>query len=94
MRAAETAFRAEIDAYCPVRPERLSVTPAGDGRYEIYVRWAGEESVLRAVFVRRVLAHEGIEAHPESADGGRGWALRIGPVSPDRVGALIESCVW
>jgi hypothetical protein len=94
MTAAETAFRAEIDEYCPVRPERLTVTPAGDGRYEIHVQWAGPESVLRAVFVRRVLAQAGVEAHPASADGGRGWALRIGPVPGDRVGELIDSCVW
>lgn len=94
MTAAGTAFRAEIDEYCPVRPERLSVTPAGDGRYEIHVQWAGQESVLRAVFVRRVLALRGVDAHPASAEGGDGWALRIGPVAPERVGELIESCVW
>ena len=94
MTAAETAFRAEVDEYCAVRPERLTVTPAGDGRYEIHVQWAGEESVLRAVFVRRVLAHAGVEAHPTSAEGASGWALRIGPVPADRVGELIESCVW
>ena len=93
MTAAETAFRAEVDEYCAVRPERLSVTPSADGRYEIHVQWAGQESVLRAVFVRRVLAHAGVEAHPASAEGG-GWALRIGPVAPERVGELIESCVW
>jgi hypothetical protein len=94
MTAAETAFRAEVDEYCAVRPERLNVTPAGDGRYEIHVQWAGQDSVLRAVFVRRVLAHAGVEAHPASAEGGRGWGLRIGPVPADRVGELIESCVW
>jgi hypothetical protein len=94
MTAAETAFRAEIDEFCPVRPERLTVSPSGDGRYEIHVRWSGEESVLRAVFVRRMLAHAGVEAHPASAEGGRAWALRIGPVPADRVGDLISSCVW
>lgn len=94
MTAAETAFRAEVDEYCAVRPERLNVTPAGDGRYEIRVQWAGQDSVLRAVFVRRVLAHAGVEAHPTSAEGGHGWALSIGPVPADRVGELIESCVW
>ena len=93
MTAAET-FRAEVDEYCAVRPERLTVEPAGDGRYEIHVRWAGPESVLRAVFVRRVLAHAGVYAHPASAAGGDGWALRIGPVPGDRVGELIDSCVW
>jgi hypothetical protein len=93
MTAAGTALRAEIDQYCPVRPERLSVTPAGDGRYMIDVQWAGEESVLRAVFVRRVLAQAGVEAHPVSAEGGRGWAVRIGPVPADRVAELIDSCV-
>jgi hypothetical protein len=94
MTAAGTAFRAEIDEFCPVRPERLTVTPSGDGRYEIHVQWAGEESVLRAVFVRRALANAGIEADPASAEGGRGWALRIGPVPADRVGELIDSYVW
>jgi hypothetical protein len=93
MTAAETALRAEIDQYCAVRPERLTVTPAGDGRYVIHVQWAGEDSVLRAVFVRRVLAHAGIEAHPASAGEGRGWALRIGPVPAGRVGELIDVCV-
>jgi hypothetical protein len=53
MTAAETAFRAEVDEYCAVRPERLTVRPAGDGRYEIHVHWSGQESVLRTVFVRR-----------------------------------------
>jgi hypothetical protein len=94
MTAAETAFRAEVDEYCAVRPERLTVKPAGDGRYEIHVEWAGQDSVLRAVFVRRVLAHAGVEAHPSGAEGGHGWALRIGPVPADRVGELIESCIW
>jgi hypothetical protein len=94
MTAAETAFRAEVDEYCAVRPERLSVTPSADGRYEIHVQWAGQDSVLRAVFVRRVLASEGVDAHPASAEGGRGWALHIGPVPGDRVGELIESCIW
>jgi hypothetical protein len=93
MTAAGTALRAEIDQYCPVRPERLTVEPARDGRYEIHVRWAGEESVLRAVFVRRLLAHAGVAAHPASVGGGRGWALRIGPVPAERVGELIGSCV-
>jgi hypothetical protein len=93
MTAAGTALRAEIDQYCPVLPERLSVTPAGDGRCEINVQWDGEASVLRAVFVRRVLARAGVEAHPASAEGGRGWALRIGPVPAERVGELIDSCV-
>jgi hypothetical protein len=93
MTAAGTALRAEIDQYCPVRPERLTVTPAGERRYEIHVQWAGEESVLRVVFVRRELAHAGVEAHPASAGGGRGWALRIGPVPAERVGELIDSCV-
>jgi hypothetical protein len=94
MTAAGTAFRAEVDEYCAVRPERLTVTPAGDGRYEIHVRWAGQESVLRAVFVRRVLAERGVDAEPASAEGGNAWALRIGPVPADRVGELIGSCVW
>ena len=94
MTDAETAFRAEVDEYCAVRPERLSVTPAGDGRFDIHVQWAGQESILRAVFVRRVLADAGVDAQPTSAEGGSGWALRIGPVPPDRVGELIESCVW
>jgi hypothetical protein len=40
-----------------------------------------------------VLAQGGVEAHPASAEGGRGWALRIGPVPADRVGELIDSCV-
>jgi hypothetical protein len=93
MTAAETALRAEIDEYCAVRPERLTVTPAADGRYVIHVLWAGEESVLRAVFVRRVLAHAGVEAQPASAERGRGWALRIGPVPSGRVAELIDSCV-
>jgi hypothetical protein len=93
MTAAGTPLRAEIDEYCPTRPERLTVTPAGDSRYVIQVQWAGEESVLRAVFVRRVLAHAGVEAHPASAEARRGWALRIGPVPADRVGELIDSCV-
>jgi hypothetical protein len=94
MTAAGTAFRAEVDEYCAVRPERLTVKPAGDGRFEIHVQWAGQDSVLRAVFVRRVLAHAGVEAHPASAEGGAGWALRIGPVPGDRVGELIDSYVW
>jgi hypothetical protein len=94
MTAAETAFRAEIDEYCPVRPERLSVRPARDGRFEIHVQWSGRESVLRAVYVRRVLAHAGVEAHPASAEDGRAWALRIGPVPADQVGRLIEAYVW
>ena len=93
MTAAET-FRAEVDEYCAVRPERLTVEPAGDGRYEIHVQWAGPESVLRAVFVRRVLAQAGVESHPSTADDGRGWALRVGPVPADRVGRLIDSCIW
>ena len=94
MTAAETAFRAEVDEFCAVRPERLIVRPADDGRFEIHVQWRGEESVLRAVFVRRVLAQAGVQAHPASADGGRAWALRIGPVPAERVGELIDSCVW
>jgi len=94
MTAAGTAFRAEVDEFCAVRPERLTVRPTDDGRFEIHVQWRGEESVLRAVFVRRVLAHAGVEAHPSSADQGRAWALRIGPVPAERVGELIESYVW
>jgi hypothetical protein len=94
MTAAETAFRAEVDEYCAARPERLTVRPAGDGHYEIHVQWSGQESVLRAVYVRRVLAHAGVEADPASAEGGQAWALRIGPVPADRVGDLIQSCVW
>jgi hypothetical protein len=94
MTAAETAFRAEVDQYCPVRPERLTVKPAGDNRFEIHVQWSGHESVLRAVFVRRVLAHAGVEAHPSSTEEGRAWALRIGPVPANRVGELIDSYVW
>jgi hypothetical protein len=94
MTAAEAAFRAEVDEYCAVRPERLTVRPAGDGRFEIDVRWAGHESVLRAVFVRRALAQAGVESQPSSFEGGRVWALRIGPVPADRVGELIDSCIW
>jgi hypothetical protein len=94
MTPAEAALRAEVDEYCAVRPELLTVRPAGDGRFEIHVEWSGNESVLRAVFVRRVLATAGVEAHPSSADGGRAWALRIGPVPAERVGELIDSCIW
>ena len=94
MTAAETTFRAEVDEYCAVRPERLTVRPAGDGRYEIHAHWSGQESVLRTVFVRRLLAGAGVDAHPTSVDGGEAWALRIGPVPADRVGDLIQSCVW
>jgi hypothetical protein len=94
MTPAEAAFRAEVDEYCAVRPELLTVRPAGDGRFEIHVQWSGSDSVLRAVFVRRVLAADGVEAHPSSADGGRAWALRIGPVPAERVGELIGSYIW
>jgi hypothetical protein len=94
MTPAEAAFRAEIDEYCAGRPQLLTVRPAGDGRFEIHVQWSGSESVLRAVFVRRVLAGAGVEAHPSSAAGGRSWALRIGPVPAERVGELIDSCIW
>jgi hypothetical protein len=94
MTPAEAAFRAEVDEYCSDRPELLTVRPAGDGHFEIHVRWSGSESVLRAVFVRRVLAGAGVEAHPSSADGGCAWALRIGPVPAERVGELIDSCIW
>jgi hypothetical protein len=94
MTPAEAAFRAEVDEYCAGRPELLTVRAAGDGRFEIHVQWSGGESVLRAVFVRRVLAAAGVEAHPSSADGGHGWALRIGPVPAERVGELIDSCIW
>ena len=94
MTPAEAAFRAEVDEYCAVRPELLTVHSAGDGRFEIHVEWSGGESVLRAVFVRRVLAAAGVEAHPSSAEGGHGWALRIGPVPAERVGELIDSCIW
>ena len=94
MTAAEAGFRAEVDDYCAARPERLTVRPAGDGRCEIDVRWSGHESVLRAVFVRRVLANAGVESQPSSSDGGRVWALRVGPVPADRVGELIDSCIW
>jgi hypothetical protein len=94
MTPAEAAFRAEVDEYCAGRPELLTVRPVGDGRFEIQVQWGGRESVLRAVFVRRVLAGAGVEAHPSSADGGRAWALRIGPVPAERVGELIDSCIW
>jgi hypothetical protein len=93
MTAAETALRAEVDQYCAPRPERLTVRPAGDGLFEIQVRWAGHESVLRAVFLRRVLAHAGVHAHPESSADGRAWELRIGPVPAGRVGDLIDTCV-
>jgi hypothetical protein len=44
--------------------------------------------------VRRVLASAGVESHPSSADGGRAWALRIGPVPAEQVGELIDSCIW
>jgi hypothetical protein len=94
MTSAEAAFRAEVDEYCAVRPELLTVRPTGDGRFEIHAQWSGRESVLRAVFVRRMLAHAGVESYPSSADGGRAWALRIGPVPADRVGRLIDSCIW
>lgn len=90
----EAAFRAEVDEYCPVRPELLEVRPAGDGRFEIHVQWSGRESVLRAVFVRRVLAQAGVESQPSTADDGSAWALRVGPVPGDRVGELIASCIW
>jgi hypothetical protein len=94
MTPAEAAFRAEVDEFCPVRPELLEVRPAGDGRFEIHIQWRGRESVLRAVFLRRVLAQAGVESHPSTADDGRGWALRVGPVPPDRVGQLIDSSIW
>lgn len=94
MTPAQAAFRAEVDEYYPLRPELLEVRPADDGRFEIHVRWSGRESVLRAVFVRRVLAQAGVESHPSTADDGRGWALRVGPVPADRVGRLIDSCIW
>jgi hypothetical protein len=94
MTPAEAAFRAEVDEYCAGRPELLTVRPAGNGCFEIHVQWSGSESVLRAVFVRRVLAGAGVESHPSSADGGRAWALRIGPVPAERVGELIDSCIW
>jgi hypothetical protein len=94
MTPAEAALRAEVDEYCAVRPELMTVQPTGDGRFEIYVQWSGRESVLRAVFVRRVLAGAGVEAHPASADGGGAWGLRIGPVPGDRVSELIDSAVW
>jgi hypothetical protein len=94
MTSAEATFSAEVDEYCPVRPERLAVRPTGDGQFEIEVRWAGHESVLRAVFVRRMLAQAGVKSHPSSFEGGRVWVLRIGPVPADRVGELIHSCIW
>jgi hypothetical protein len=94
MTPAEAAFRAEVDEFCAVRPELLTVQPTGDGLFEIHAQWSGRESVLRAVFVRRVLASAGVESHPSSADGGCAWALSIGPVPADRVGELIESCIW
>ena len=94
MTPAEAAFRAEVDEYCAVRPELLTVRPAGDELFEIHVQWSGRDSVLRAVFVRRVLAQAGVDSHPASADGGRAWALRIGPVPADRVAELIDSSIW
>jgi hypothetical protein len=54
----------------------------------------GQESVLRAVFLRRVLAEEGVDAQPTSFEAGEGWGLHIGPVPADRVGELIDSCIW
>jgi hypothetical protein len=93
MTAAETALRAEVDEYCASRPERLTVRPAGAGLFEIRVRWGGHESVLRAVFLRRVLAHAGVEARPASSEDGRAWELLIGPVPAARVGDLIDTCV-
>jgi hypothetical protein len=56
MTAGEATLRAEVDQYCAVRPERLTVRPAGGGRFTIHVRWRGGDSILRAVFVRRLLA--------------------------------------
>jgi hypothetical protein len=94
MTPAEAAFRAEVDEYCPVRPELLEVRPAADEGFEIHVHWSGRESILRAVFVRRVLAQAGVESHPYNADDRRGWALRVGPVPADRVGELIDSSIW
>jgi hypothetical protein len=94
MTTAEAAFRAEVDEFCGVRPARLSIDPAGDGRFEISVEWSGHESVLRAVFARRALANAGVEAQPTSSDGGDAWALRVGPVPADRVGELIDTCIW
>jgi hypothetical protein len=94
MTPAEAAFRAEVDEFCAVRPELLTVRPAGAERFEIHAQWSGRESVLRVVFVRRELAGAGVEAHPSSVDGGRAWALRIGPVDAGRVGELIDSYVW
>lgn len=91
---AEAAFRAEVDEFCAVRPELLMVRPAEEGRFEIHAQWSGRESVLRAVFVRRVLDNAGVESHPSSVEGGRAWALRIGPVPAERVGELIASCIW
>jgi hypothetical protein len=94
MTPAEAAFRAQVDQYCAVRPELLTVLPADDGRFEIHAQWSGRESVLRAVFVRRVLAGAGVESHPSSVDGGPAWALRIGPVDGERVGELIDAYIW
>jgi hypothetical protein len=93
MTAAEIAFRAEVDEYCAPRPERLTVRPAGAGLFEIRVRWAGHESVLRAVYLRRVLAHAGVDAQPVSSEDGSAWELRIAPVPAGRVGDLIDTCV-
>jgi hypothetical protein len=94
MTPAEAALRAEVDEYCAVRPDLLRVRPAGEGRFEIHAQWSGRESVLRAVFVRRVLAGAGVESHPSGVDGGRAWALRIGPVDSEHVGELIDTYVW
>ena len=95
MTAAETAFRAEVDEYCAVRPERLNVTPAGDGLSTRSTSSGPARTACcgpcssAACWLTRAF-----EAHPTSAEGGRGWALSIGPVPADRVGELIGSCVW
>jgi hypothetical protein len=90
----EPTFRAEVDEYCAVRREQLTVQPAGDGLFEMDVRWKGQESMLRAVFLRRVLARAGVEAQPTSSEGGEVWGLHIEPVPAERVGELIHSCIW
>jgi hypothetical protein len=78
----------------PVRPERLTVSPMGDGSFAIDVRWQGRECLLRAVVVRRLLVEAGFDARPGDSQDGRVWELRVGPVAADDVGRIIGTYIW
>jgi len=77
----------------PIRPDRLTIWPLETG-FGIDVRWSGADGNRRATVVRRLLEAAGVRARLTQDFDGRGWELRVGPVSGEDVARVIDDFVW